>query len=411
MKICYFAPYPPAAGRDSFNSYCFARDLGSAGHDVFVISNCWELERKHRVILKEEELPRLEPERVKLFSTLSSERYDHMMPLGLTDRLVDVALKAVDAHDADLLICANFFPFGVAGMYLKFSFNKPLILHNRERSYFRNVENPFFRRLLRETLKRADRIEIQEREWADFQKVGTPAAKISFTEDSVNPDYFSPSSEPFDFSPYTDIDVGTLPVITFLDSPEPFKKLFSLVDLVAGIADRDFILCIQMDRETEMLHGHFRDFIRDRSLDRRIIFLPPQPPWRFPSLMNSSTCIIYPGNADECYLPGRTIPLHYIEEALLCGKCTLIAESLFQRSGLSHLKAGEHTLLFESENSAQLREMLESLIGDPGLADTIGGQARSLALSRNEHGDILREKMMMLADVHEKFRDAMKGYA
>jgi hypothetical protein len=404
LKIYYFTRYPPGAGEDAFFAYWFASDLGKAGHSVCIINLCRELEETHRIAISQAELSSLTPLSVEIFSGkrqggADQMRADYRRP-DLTDRLMNVALKVIEEHTADLIMCSNFYPSGVAGLYTKLLTTLPLIISNRGAHFPRLLEDPRLSRLMKETLRRADKIEIRERDMDYFLRLGVPKAKLSYLDILVNPEHFNSHAAPFDFSPFTEIEMKGQPVITFIDNPEPSRKIHALAEAVSGI-NEDFLLCIQLNRAPEPLIDEIRDLLKSRGLENKAVILPPQPPWRFPSLMKSSCCVIYPGAADDYSSQQKFIRPPYFIEVLLCGKCTLLSRPVYMRTRFTHLRDGEHLVLFESNGDLGAR--IRTVVKNPEKAERMGTLAGETMLLGNEYQDIFREKLIMYGDVVESF--------
>jgi hypothetical protein len=395
MRICYLTKYPPAMGSESFSSYWLARDLGKAGHKIFIVSNCWEMEERYRVEISDDEKHMLEHDNVELYSTISTRLIHREQKLhGLTDRLVNIALTATDGYNADLLVASDCFPFGVAGFYTKLLTLRPMVL---KINYTRVLQNPQIARLVQETLKQSDKIEIREQDLGQFLSSGVPKERITFIDDLINPEYFSADAAAFDFSPYTDLDMRGKPLFTFIDDPEPYSKLHNLIRILALLKEKDYLLCIQLNKETKPLYEEIQDLVAAKKMERQTVIIPPQPPWRFASLMKTSTCLIYPGNAEEYRNHPPLIQIPFLSEALLSRKCVILSRSLYERSRYSRLSDGEHILLFDT--ASDLRTHLESLIGDPQKAREIGSRAGALMLSENDHHESLKDRLTMFQNI------------
>jgi glycosyltransferase involved in cell wall biosynthesis len=403
MKICFFTRYPPAIGEDSFLSYCLAKDLGRAGHNVYVINFCRE---KESMTIPQQELPFLEPHNVELFSLSPGENAEREAGLmGYTDKLVNIALNVMESHDTDLIMSSDFFPSGTAGLYTKLMIRKPLIISDRSTRYLKLLENPFVSRLVRETLRKADRIEVREKDMMYFRGIKVPESKLFPLETLIDPDYYDPYADAFDFSPYSDIDVKGRPLFTFVDRLEPEKKISLLIEAASAMNDGS-LLCILTGSAHDPYLQEIRNLVAGRGLDKRTIFLPPVPPWKFSSLMKSSTALVFAGSADEHGLPGKFIRLRFFYEALLCKKCVIVSRSLFESSRFTSMNDGENLLLFDSSDG--LGAVMKSLAAAPDRAEKIGSLAREFAMSRNDFNENLRKKIAIMSTVCENFSDMIK---
>jgi len=220
-------------GYEAFSSYWRARDLEGAGHQVHVISFCWEMEKSQRVEIVEPEKHFLEHRGIQLFSTNDSAIYHRQRRMyDLSDRLVNMALTVIDRFGADLILTSGFFPCGIAGFYTKLLFGRPQVMRiDFPRSLARSLSSA----LVRAALQRADRIEVGTHEKHHFLNAGIGEEKISTLREARNPAYFIHPAEPFDFTPYTALDVTGKAIITYMDRNEPSSRLLSLVRMLSEL--------------------------------------------------------------------------------------------------------------------------------------------------------------------------------
>lgn len=407
MNICFFTRYPPAKGIDSYLAYWLARNLGEAGQHIYVVSNCLDLEERFRVQIPAQDNSYLEPENVRLFSpTRGEDPSPEAGFTGYTDRLVSIALDLSDTIDFDLILCSNFFPPGVAGLFARLVLNRPLIIGNRGRGFQQLRENTVLRRLVTEALRRADRIEISERQMGYFQELGIPKGRMSFLEDAINPAHFSPAIEPFDLQAYTRLEVRGKPLFTCLEIPEPLSKLRTFIEAASRMEKKDFMLCFIVDHAAGMMYSKLRELVSGKGLQDRTIFLPHLPPWKLPSVINASTCIVYPGHPEDHNAQERINPLPHLREVMLCGKCSVLSAGRLQKR--RWITDGLNGLVFEPGDSNQLKNILNSLVRNPRLAEDIGRHAREQAMGENEFSTILKEKIMMFANTCECFGRSRK---
>ena len=115
----------------------------------------------------------------------------------------------------------------------------------------------------------------------------------------------------------------------------------------------------------------FQNLIRESNLDKRSIFMDFVPPWRIPSIIKLSTCVV---------VPERDFPIqHHMpilpREVMAVGKCLILSKELYNKQCYGNLTDGENVLLIDPNNIEQFRAIIEDVIQNPDTALRIGQNA------------------------------------
>jgi len=154
------------------------------------------------------------------------------------------------------------------------------------------------------------------------------------------------------------------------------------------VKSKDFLFCVQLAGGTPVFQ-ELEQLLVEKGMGNRAIMIPPQPPWRFASLMKASLCVIYPGGGGEHRVERFNLP--FLAEALSCGTCVLLDRSLHTKSGYSHLAEGEHLFLFET--AVEMRTHLESLMQHPEKARAVGRRAQETMGAGGDFRELLVKEL------------------
>ena len=70
-----------------------------------------------------------------------------------------------------------------------------------------------------------------------------------------------------------------------------------------------------------------RQIVRDKGLERQVVFLKFVPPWKVPSVMKMSTCVVVPEHDFPIANHTPSIPV----EVLAVGKCLILSNDLYEK--------------------------------------------------------------------------------
>lgn len=376
MKICIISKYPPIEGGVSSGIYWLAKGLGELEHEIFVVSNCWEVEDEYREVIEEDELSNLKPKNVHLFSTNIDKKIRFIPYFNPYDaKLSSLSIDVIKKHNPDIIFSDYLLPYGVSGLIVKQATKKPLIVKHAGSDITRLFSSEFLRTLFIEIFRNADIIITNKKNGDMLSNFGIEYNKFCSLLKVINPKEFNPHIKPFDLSKYKNL--GDLPIFTYFGKFERMKKIFSLIDAAANI-NEDFILLLITEggKKTEIIEK----ILKDRNLEKKAIVLPFQPPWKIPSILTASTCIVCPESYETPFLPAGTHFPIKIKEAMLCGKCTIIGEGVYKKYKEinNQIQDGVNTIVVNPDNTNELAEKMINVIKNPDVAYKMGGAAEKI---------------------------------
>jgi len=375
MRICVVSKYPPIEGGVSSTTYWLAKGLGELGHDVFIVSNCWEVEERYREVISEDELHKLEPKNVHLFSTDPNKRIRFIPYFNPYDvKLANLSIDVIRKYDPDVIFSFYLLPYGVSAFIAKQVTKKPLIVKHAGSDITRLFNSSFLRTMFIEIFKSADKIITNQKYAYLLSNLGIEQNKFTSLykmHKSVNPEEFNSNIKPFDLSKYRELN--DLPVFTYFGKLERWKKCFHLINAAAKIEDDFILLFISEGGEQSKI---IEKLIKDNNLWDKTILLPFHPPWRMPSIINASTCVVSPENSEiDAPVPGH-VPKKLIE-AMSCGKCTIIGKGIYEKYNNwdNEIQDGINTFAVNSDNVNELADKMRYIIRNPDVASQIGKMA------------------------------------
>ena len=376
MKICLISKYPPIEGGESSKAYWLAKGLGERGHEIHIVTNAWEVESKYREHFEVEDLEQLCPKNVFVHNTdpfVDPSYIPYTKPY--TGKIASLAVEIVREYNLQLIDSWYILPYVVSGYIVKTITGKPQVLRHAGSDITRLFNSPYLNTLFLEIFRRADKIVIYPGEKSFFKKIGIPEEKIFLNKVSVDTNAFNPNIDSFDLAKHTDKNVN-LPIITYIGKVGVTKGIFELTQALSGIKD-DFILLSVCGGEA--YNQRLRQDIKNKKLESKTIILDFVPPWKIPSIIKASTCVVIPER--DFPVLGHTPILS--REAMSTGKCTLLSEELYNKRSYKDLEDGVHTVVVNPMDIDSFRGKLYKIIKNLSYAQEIGKNARKLA-ERNE---------------------------
>ena len=397
MELCFISKYPPIEGGVSSRTYWLSKGLGESGHKVYVVTNAWEVEKEFREEIPKKELNKLEPKNVRLFSTSTPPPFHIPYSQCYLSKLTSLALNVVNKYDPNVLFSFYSMPYGLCGYLIKMITKKPFVLRHAGSDITRLFEFPFFKNIFIEMFSNADKILTSQNKRQLFLDLKIPESKLSPFFDDVDTESFNPRIKPFNLSKYTGKDLDNIPVFTYIGKISKLKQTHNFLRAVAKIKDEKFIVLLIVGNG-KYVEG-LKVFVKSLHLEKKIIFMPFQPPWKIPSLMTASTAIISPESEETPHLPAGT---HYpiiIREAMACGRCTIIGEGMHKKGLYTQLEDGSHTVIVNSENTNEFAKKLKTIANDSDIAHKIGAEARKISENAENYKDSLKKLENLFQEV------------
>jgi len=371
MKVCFISKYPPIEGGVSARVYWLAKALGERGHKVHIVTNALEVEEKYKERFDNNEHEYLR-ENVYLHSTTHDTNPWHIpFSKAYTERLSNLAIEVIEKYDLELIDSYYVLPYGIAGFIAKTITGKPQIIRHAGSDIGKLFPSPSYNILFKKVFQKADKIVTIPPMKEMFLSLGIPESKIEFDEKvSVDTKAFNPEVLPFPLSEHIEREIPECPIITFIGKINYYWKTKGLTELVEAVKEikSDFLLLFIANGKGLV---EFQNLIRESNLDKRSIFIDFVPPWRIPSIIKLSTCVVVPERDFPIQNHMPILP----REVMAVGKCLILSEELYNKQCYGNLTDGENVLLIDPKNIKQFRAVIEKVIRCPDAALTIGQNA------------------------------------
>lgn len=392
MRVCLISKYPPIEGGESSKVYWLAKGLGERGHEVHVVTNAWEVESKYRENLEVDDLEQLHPKNVFIHNTepfIDPAFIPCTKPY--TEKIASLAIEIIREYDLQLIDSWYILPYVISGYIAKTITGRPQILRHAGSDITRLFNSPYLNTLFIEIFKRVDKIVTYTSGKSFFENLGIPENKIFINKVSVDTNAFSPNADAFDLTKYTDKNIN-LPIITYMGKVGVTKGIFELTQALSDIKE-EFILLLICGGEVN--NQRLKHDIENNGLENKTIVLNFVPPWKMPSIMKISTCIVIP----EREFPVLSHTPILSREAMSAGKCTLLSEELYNKRSYKELEDGVHTVVINPKNIDDFRNKLIKVIKNSFYAQEIGKNARKLAEKYEDFNSYLNITEKLYSDL------------
>ena len=372
MRICLISKYPPIEGGISARIYWFAKALGELGHEVHIVTNALEVEEDYRERFEAND-QQYAPKNVFVHSTTPDNNPWHVpFSKAYTERIANLAIEVIDKYNIRLIDSYYMLPYGVAAYIARNITGRPQILRHAGSDIGKLLVSPSYNTIFKAIFQRADKILTIPPLKEMFLSHGVPESKIVFDKKySVDTKAFNPKVTPFPLSDYIEGQLPGCPIITFIGKINYYwetKGLYELLEAVKGIKDDFLLLFVANGRGIK----GFQNLIEEKHLSKKSIFIDFIPPWKIPSIIKLSTCVV---------VPERDFPVHYHatpiipREVMAVGKCLILSKELYNKQCYGDLTDGEDVLLVDPKNIKQFSTVIEHIIKNPNTASKIGQSA------------------------------------
>lgn len=371
MRICIISKYPPIEGGVSARVYWLAKAMGELGHEVHIVTNAQEVEKEYKERFDNNEQEYL-PKNVYLHSTnIDANPWHIPFSKAYTERISNLALEVIEKHNIQLIDSSYILPYGIAGFIARSITGKPQILRHAGSDMGKLFVSSSYNTLFKKVFQEADKIITIQPMKEMFLSLGIPESKIGFDEKvSVDTKAFNPEVSPFPLSDHVKREIPKCPIITFIGKINYYWKTKGLTELVEAVKEikSDFLLLFVANGKGLR---EFQNLIRESNLEEQSVFIDFVPPWKIPSIIKLSTCVV---------VPERDFPIQYHmpilpREVMAVGKCLILSKELYNKQCYGNLTDGENVLLIDPNNIKQFRAIIEDVIQNPDTALRIGQNA------------------------------------
>lgn len=371
MKICIISKYPPIEGGVSARAYWLAKALGERGHEIHIVTNAIEVENEYKEKFDIND-PEFIPRNVYLHSTDADTNPWHIpFSKAYTERIANLAIEVIEKYDLQIIDTYYILPYAISGFIAKSITGRPQILHHAGSDISKLFSSSAYKTLFKSIFKRVDKIVTIPQFKKMFLSLGVKESILCFNDRiSINSDAFNPGVAPFPLSDYINEKLPECPIITFIGKINYYwqtKGLYELVEAVKGIK-ADFRLLFVSNGKGLV---EFKNLIKEKNLENKSIFIDFVPPWKIPSIIKLSTCVLTPEREFPIQNEVPILP----REVMAIAKCPIISCELFNKKHYGNLIDGENVLVVDPKNLIQFSTVMKEIIHDPEKALRIGEKA------------------------------------
>jgi len=371
MRICIISKYPPIEGGVSTRVYWLAKALGERGHEVHIVTNAQEVENEYKEQIDTNKRE-YAPKNVYVHSTTVDTNPWHIpFSKAYTERIANLAIEVIEKYNIQLIDSYYILPYGIAAFLAKNITGKPQILRHAGSDIGKLFASSSYHTLFKAILQRVDKIITIPALKEMFLSFGIPESKIAFDEKvSVDTKAFNSEVSPFSFSDYVRRQIPEGPIITYIGKINYYWKNKGLSELIEAVKEiKDYFLLLFVANGKGL--PEFQNLVREKNLEKRSIFLGFVPPWKIPSIIKLSSCVVVPEREFpiQCHTP--ILP----REVMAVGKCLILSKEIYDKRCHGNLTDGENTLLIDPRNIKQLRTIIKDIIRHPDTASRIGQNA------------------------------------
>ncbi len=377
MNICIIGKYPPIEGGVSSKIYWLAKALGERGHEVHIVTNALEVEDEYREKFDIND-PNYSPKNVYIHNTDPSptiEANPSHIPFSkmYCEKLASLAIKVIEEHNIEVIDSWYLIPYCVSGFIAKSFTNIPQIIRYGGSDSQRLYPSPYLNTLLNKIIKSADT---------------TMKNTISVQSVTVDTQAFHPKVVPINLSSHVTNQkyIPGIPIISYIGKITyhfKTKGLSNLLETCSKINNDFLLLFVANGKKLD----EFKKLVKNNNLAEKSIFLDFVPPWQIPSILQASTCVLALEKITSPVLQYHTPALP--TETLATGTCVLMSKILHKKEPYTKLKAGKEILTVDPNNPREIREMMEDLIENPEMANTVGTEGYRAISKLNQFNEYL----------------------
>ena len=349
MRICTISKYPPNEGGVSARVYWLAKALGERGHEVHIVTNAQEVESDYKENFDLND-PEFIPGNVYLHSTESDTNPWHIpFSKAYAERIANLAIEVIEKYDIQIIDSYYILPYAISGFIAKSITGRPQILRHAGSDIGKLFSSNAYQTLFKSVFQRVDKIVTIPQLKKMFLSLGVKESVLDFDDRvSVDTNAFNPEAAPFQLSDYIDDNIPECPIITYIGKINYYwqtKGLYELIEAVKNIKADYRLLFVANGKGLY----EFKNLVKENNLENKSIFIDFVPPWKVPSIINLSTCVVIPER--EFPIPNHMPILP--REVMAVGKCPIISRELFDKKYYGNLIDGENALVVDPKNLAQ----------------------------------------------------------
>lgn len=383
MRICFLSKFPPIEGGESSKAYWLIKGLSDRGHKLSVITNSWAVEKTYREKFYNIDIDYLKLKNVELYNVdpfVKEVFIPYFNPF--TEKIASLAIEAINNNDLDIIDSWYILPYGISGFLAKTITQRPQLLRHAGSDITRLFNSREMNTLFKSLFVNVDGIITYPKNKDFFLNLGITEEKILLNKVSVNTSFFHPNILKYDLSNHTTIDYEKLPIITYIGKISKYKGVNFLIQALSKIKHNFIFLLVSQNGGIEDI----KKTISTSGLINKTIFLDFVPPWKIPSILKLSTCIVFPEKDFPIKIHSPTLP----REAMCVGRCTILSDELFTKRTYRELENFKGTIVINPIEIQNFSLALEKIIANPEHAEEIGNNAYEIAKKYEKFDDYIQ---------------------
>lgn len=375
MKVCLLSKYPPIEGGVAAKVYWLAKALGEKGHEVHIVTNALEVEDEYKERINDNK-KEYSHQNVYVHNSNPYNNPWHIpFSKAYTERIANLAIEVIEKYNIQLIDSYYILPYCISGFIARNITGRPQILRHAGSDITKIFTSPSYNTLFKSIFQKVDKIVTISPLKEMFLSIGISESRIVFDEKvGVDTKAFNPDVSSFPLSDYIGRKIPECPIITYIGKINYYwktKGLYELIEAVKGIKS-DFLLLFVANGKGL---PEFQNLIQEKDLKKYSIFLGFVPPWKIPSIIKLSTCVV---------VPEREFPIqHHMpilpREVMAVGKCLILSKELYNKRCYGNLIDGENVFLVDPRELKDFRRIIEKVISQPDTALKIGQNAYKYA--------------------------------
>jgi len=396
LKICFISKYPPIEGGESSKAYWLAKALGERGCEVHVVTNAWEVENDYREQIEADDLnSAYQPKNVFVHNTdpfVESSYIPYSKPY--TEKIASLAIDIIREYDLQIIDSWYILPYVISGLLAKTIIGRPQIMRHAGSDISRLLSSAYLGTLFTSIFEKVEKIITYPSMRESFLSLGIPEEKLFYnTKVSVDTRAFNPEVNPIDLSLYTDKNIDGLPVITYIGKIGVTKGIYELAEAASKIKNDFLLLFVSKGKGLD----RFKEYVKKLHLQDKTLFINFVPPWKIPSIIKKSTCIVIPERDFPVVQHTPILP----REVMAVGKCLILSNELYAKRRSQDIRDEENVLVVDPKNIEQFKGLLEKVIKQPDYAEKIGQKARIVSKKIERFDEYVEDTIYLYREIIE----------
>jgi len=290
-----------------------------------------------------------------------------------TEKIASLAIDVIREFDLQIIDSWYILPYVVSGYITKTITGKPQIMRHAGSDMSRLLDSPYLKTLFFSIFNKVDKVITYPAMGKVFESYGVPKERLWYNLNiSVDTEAFSPEVKPINLSKQTVKAIDDdIPVITYIGKMNTVKGVYELVESASKIKE-DFLLLF-VTQNTGLTS--FQEFIRSRGMEEKSLFMNFVPPWKIPSIIKRSSCVVIP----ERDFPVAQHTSILSREVLAAGGCLILSKELYDKMRWVGFSENEDILVVDPKNIPEFQTTLEMVLNEQKFRESIKRRARLLS--------------------------------